>query len=147
MTALPAIGSGGPFGSRAEQVTLIGQDDGLRPVADIQLLQDPRDVGLDRRVAEEQLAADFGVGQTLRDEPEHVSLARGEVSMVLGGGRRCRGVNCAMTFRVTEGDRSASPAAMVRTAAMSCSGGSSFSTNPLAPARSASYRYSSRLTW
>ena len=46
--------------------------------------------------------------------------------------------NCAITRRVTAGESSASPAATVRTAAISCSGGSSLSTKPLAPACSAS---------
>ena len=47
-------------------------------------------------------------------------------------------VNCAITRPVIAGESSASPAATVRMAAMSCSGGSSLSTKPLAPARSAS---------
>jgi len=45
---------------------------------------------------------------------------------------------------VIVGERSASPAATVRIAASSCSGGSSLRTKPLAPTLSASYTYSSR---
>ena len=52
-------------------------------------------------------------------------------------------VNCLITRFVIAGESSASPAATVRTAAISCSGGSSLRTNPLAPALSASYTYSS----
>src|SRR3954467_7565062 len=52
--------------------------------------------------------------------------------------------NCRITRLVIAGERSASPAATVWIAAISCSGGSSLRTNPLAPARSASYTYSSR---
>ena len=60
-----------------------------------------------------------------------------------GVGRATR-VNCRMTRFVTVGDRSASPAATVRIAAINCSGGSSLRTKPLAPAFNASYMYSSR---
>ena len=54
-----------------------------------------------------------------------------------GAGRGIR-VNAPITRFVTAGESSASPEATVRTAAISCSGGSSFRTKPLAPARSAS---------
>ena len=47
-------------------------------------------------------------------------------------------MNREITRFVTAGESSASPAATVRTAAISCSGGSSLSTKPLAPALSAS---------
>ena len=55
-------------------------------------------------------------------------------------GRAGRGMlaNCSITRFVIAGERSASPAATVRIAASSCSGGSSLRTKPLAPARSAS---------
>ena len=43
-------------------------------------------------------------------------------------------VNCLITRFVTAGESRASPAATVRIAAISCSGGSSLSTKPLAPA-------------
>ena len=43
-------------------------------------------------------------------------------------------VNCLITRFVTAGESSASPAATVRMAAISCSGGSSLRTKPLAPA-------------
>ena len=56
----------------------------------------------------------------------------------LGGAGRGMRANFSITRRVIVGESSASPAATVRTAAMSCSGGSSLSTKPLAPAFSAS---------
>ena len=59
-------------------------------------------------------------------------------SSSLGGVGRGRRMNRSITRFVTVGERSASPAATVRIAASSCSGGSSLSTKPLAPARSAS---------
>ena len=52
--------------------------------------------------------------------------------------------NFWITRFVIAGESSASPAATVRTAAISCSGESSLSTKPLAPALSASKTYSSR---
>ena len=47
-------------------------------------------------------------------------------------------ISPSVTRRVMVGERRASPAATVRTAAMSCTGGSSLSTKPLAPAFRAS---------
>ena len=56
-----------------------------------------------------------------------------------GGGR----ANRSRSRRVTDGARSASPAATRRIAATKSAGGTSLSRNPLAPARSASTTYSS----
>jgi hypothetical protein len=50
----------------------------------------------------------------------------------------------AISRRVTDGASSASPAATTRTACTSSAAGASLSRKPLAPARSASYTYSSR---
>ena len=52
--------------------------------------------------------------------------------------------NFWITRLVIVGERSAAPSATVRIAAISCSGESSLSTKPLAPARNASKTYSSR---
>ena len=52
--------------------------------------------------------------------------------------------NCLITRFVTAGESRASPPATMRMAARSCSGGSSLSRKPLAPARSASYTYWSK---
>jgi len=49
-----------------------------------------------------------------------------------------RRTNSSMSLRVTEGDRSASPATAARIELTSCSAGAVLSRNPLAPARSAS---------
>ena len=74
-----------------------------------------------------------------------VSRARGSP----GRGRppaagRGRLAKSAISRLVTDGASSASPAATTRTACTSSAAGASFSRNPLAPARSASYTYSSR---
>ena len=83
--------------------------------------------------------ADLGVRQAAGDQAEHVELALGQlVEPSARGVRRGRRVNCLITRLVMAGESSASPAATVRIAARSCSGGSSLSTKPLAPARSAS---------
>src|SRR5439155_17300 len=57
------------------------------------------------------------------------------------GGRRA---NASIRRRVTVGASRALPAAAARTAAIRSARGESLSRNPLAPARSASYTYSSR---
>ena len=54
---------------------LVGGDDELGPVAQAELGQDPADMGLGGRRAHHQPAGDLGVGQTLRDEPQHLAWA------------------------------------------------------------------------
>ena len=68
-------------------------------------------------------------GFVLKDDPPEQLIAA--VRTVAGGDAL---LSPAITRRVTDGDSSASPPATVRTAAISCSGGSSLRTNPLAPA-------------
>jgi hypothetical protein len=116
----------------------VGEDDGLDAVAEVELLEDVGDVGLDRGVADESRSAisAFESPSAIRRKISR-SRAVSSASPAGGAGRGMR-VNRAMTRVVTLGDRSASPAATVRTAAIRCSGGSSLSTKPLAPARSAS---------
>ena len=69
------------------------------------------------------------------------SSSRGGELVEPGGGAALggRGVaNSSISRRVIEGASSASPAATMWMPATSCSGGTSLSRNPLAPARSAS---------
>src|SRR5215472_676714 len=61
-----------------------------------------------------------------------------------GGSGRGRRAKSAINRRVTDGASSASPVATTRTAWTSSAAGASLSRKPLAPARSASYTYSSR---
>ena len=70
---------------RLEQVRLVGQHDRLRPVAQVELLQQPGDVGLDGGVADEQLAADLGVGQP-RVISRNTSISRRSGSSTAAGG-------------------------------------------------------------
>ena len=78
------------------------------------------------------------VREALGDQAEDVELARGELVDACGGTGFGSRVNFRITRLVTAGESSASPAATVRSAAISCSGGSSLRTKPLAPAWSAS---------
>ena len=118
---------------------LVGEHDRLDAVAEVELLEDVRDVRLHGRLADEELLPDLGVGEAVGDQAQDLELARGQLveRLAAASGRGMR-VNCSITRFVTVGERSASPAATVRIAASSCSGGSSLSTKPLAPARSAS---------
>src|SRR3954452_16699383 len=61
--------------SALEETALVGEHERLRPVAQVQLLQQPGHVRLDRGVADEQLAPDLRVGVALGDQPEDVQLA------------------------------------------------------------------------
>jgi hypothetical protein len=56
---------------------LIGEYDCLDAVAEVQLLEDVRDVRLDGGVADVELFRDLGVGQAVRDQAEDLLLARG----------------------------------------------------------------------
>jgi hypothetical protein len=47
----------------AHQAGLVGQDDGLDPVAQLEFGQEPGHVGLDGRLAEDELGGDLGVAQ------------------------------------------------------------------------------------
>ena len=124
---------------------LVREHDGLGPVAEPQLVEHAADVRLDRGLGDEQRTGDLCVRQAPGHEDEHLALALGE--LVELGPAWAPGLalaNSSIRRRVTDGASSASPAATTRTAATSSSEGRSFSRNPLAPARSASYTYSSR---
>src|SRR5829696_5519164 len=121
-----------------EEPTLEGEHDRLGAVTDLELLQDPRDVGL-TVVSLMKSSCPISALDMPLARRQKTSISFGvSVRTAAGGGRRCKPVKCRMTFFVTDGESRASPAAIVRTAAMSCSGGSSLSTKPLAPALSAS---------
>ena len=114
------------------------EHDRLHAVAQVELRQDVRDVRLDGRVADEERAPDLGIERPLAIS-RRISVSRAVSSSIsFGGAGRGLRVNCSITRLVTAGESSASPAATVRIAAISCSGGSSLRTKPLAPALSAS---------
>jgi len=55
-----------------EKPRLVREHHGLDAVAKVELLQDVRDMRLDGRVADVELAADLGVRVAARDQAEHV---------------------------------------------------------------------------
>src|SRR5829696_3441459 len=69
--------SGG--GAGLDQSGFVGDDDGLYAVAQAELLEDPRDVRLDGRLAEEELLGDLGVRAAAGEQPQHVDLAGGQL--------------------------------------------------------------------
>lgn len=126
-------------GLELEEPRLVCEHDCLDAIAEVELLEDVRDVCLDGRVADVELLRDLCVREAAGNRAKDLLLTWGSARRILlearGRGRR---VNCLITRFVIVGERSASPAATVRIAAISCSGGSSFRTKPLAPALSAS---------
>ena len=101
--------------------------------------QDPADVGLHRRLGQEQLGRDLRVVAAAPDRDEHLAFAVGQrrSARARWSGRGAAPPVRSSSCRVTRGDRSASPAATVRTAWTSSAGRASLSRKPLAPARSA----------
>src|SRR5687768_7430365 len=57
-----------------KEVRLVSQHDRLDAVTEAQLLEDVRDVRLDRRVADVELLADLRVGEAPRDQSQHVQF-------------------------------------------------------------------------
>ena len=53
----------GPGCTGVEEPGLVGEDDRLSPVTQVELLQQPGDVRLDRRVADEEFLPDLCVGE------------------------------------------------------------------------------------
>jgi DNA-binding NarL/FixJ family response regulator len=66
------------LGVRVGEPCPVGQHDGLDAVAEVQLRQHPRDVGLDGPLADEELLRDLLVRETARDQAEDLALACGE---------------------------------------------------------------------
>src|SRR5205809_1424800 len=60
----------------ADDPRLVGEHHRLDAVAQAELAQDPGDVALDRRLAEEELPRDLRVGHAARDEAQDLELAR-----------------------------------------------------------------------
>src|SRR6185312_7976044 len=67
-----------------EEVGLVGEHDRLDAVTQAQLLEDVRDVRLDRGVADVELLADLRVGQAARDQAQHVQFTIGQLGQLLG---------------------------------------------------------------
>ena len=131
----------------AGEPVAVGEHDELGAVARVELRHRPADVRAHGRLADVPALGDLLVRQPLGDERHDVAFARREQLDHAGIGFRASdagaSLNAAISRRVTPGDNSASPAATTRTARISSAGSVCFTRNPLAPARSASYTYSS----
>jgi len=57
---------------RSDQARLVGENHGLHPVAQSELAQDPRHVGLHRRLTERQLLSQLTVAHPPPHEPQHL---------------------------------------------------------------------------
>jgi hypothetical protein len=68
-----------------ENPRLVGEHDRLDAVAEVELLEDVRDVGLDRGVADVELLRDLQVGEAVCDQAEDFQFARGQLVELLGG--------------------------------------------------------------
>ena len=74
----------GLTGGRACQPSLVGEDDGLDSVPELQLGEDAGHVGLDRRRAERQLRDQFGVAQPAGQQPQYLEFSRCQVGQAGG---------------------------------------------------------------
>ena len=68
-----------------EEARLVRQHHRLNAVAEVELLQDVGDVGLHRRLADVEVAADLGIGQASGDQAEHIELAIGQLAELSRG--------------------------------------------------------------
>ena len=102
-------------GARPDQPRLVGEDHGLHPVAQAELGEHAAEVGLHRRLADEQLGRDLGVRQAAR-RPAAAPRAPARSAVERRRPRRPAagpGTNRSTSRRVSAGCSSASPAATV----------------------------------
>src|SRR5690606_27799129 len=66
-----------PPGS-GHQAVAVGVDDRLDAIAQVELGEDARDIGLDGLLADHQGLGDLAVGQAVGDEAQHLQLPRGQ---------------------------------------------------------------------
>jgi hypothetical protein len=71
--------------SRSDEASLVRKDDGLYAVAEVQLGEDARHMSLDRALADEECARNFGIREAARQVFEDDAFSIGEVG---NGGRR-----------------------------------------------------------
>jgi hypothetical protein len=73
--------------ARLYEARLVGEDNGLYAVPQIELLEQARDVRRRRVLADDELGRDLGVREAARDEAQHLSLARRQgVKLALASG-------------------------------------------------------------
>ena len=69
-------------GTWLDQPRFIGDDDGLRAVAEVELVEDAGDVGLDGGVRDYERARDLAVGHSTSDQREYLEFPGREVDEV-----------------------------------------------------------------
>src|SRR4029077_1164016 len=77
-----------------DQARFVGEDHGLDAVAKAQFREDAGDVGLHRRLAEEEVGRDLGVRHAAREHAEDFEFPggqRGQVTARTAGGSSARG--------------------------------------------------------
>ena len=126
---------------RANEATLVCDYDQLSPVPGVHLGHYMADMCFGGGRADIQPRSDLSVRHSPPDERQHLALAIGEdvelwCRWPLGSGRDARS---AISRRVTLGAKRPSPWATTRMPSSTSSGGASFSSKPLAPARMAAY--------
>src|SRR4051795_7192378 len=75
---------------RSHETVLIAEDHRLGAVAEVELLEDPSDVGLHRRLAQKQLLRDFGVRAAAPERPQHLQLTLSQLRRRLRACGRAR---------------------------------------------------------
>ena len=73
--------------ARRRQICLVSEHHGLDAVAEVELLEDVRDVCLDGRLADVELFRDLAVREAARHQAKDVALARAEIVELLRGSR------------------------------------------------------------
>ena len=105
---MAAAYAGEPTGLRRrvcfEQARLVGEHDCLDSVAEAELLENVRDVRLDRRLADVEVFRNLPVREAAGDEAKDLSLALAQVAELLRGRGRGVRANFWITRRVTVGE-------------------------------------------
>src|SRR5919201_4321327 len=87
------------LGARLDKTVIEGEHDHGRPVAQVQLVEDMRNVALDRRFTDDELLPDFLIAGSSPDQAQHFQLASGQVAKPATrfgrvGGRRACPIRC-----------------------------------------------------
>src|SRR5215208_314408 len=88
---VPYLRTGRSVLSRLDEPGLVGVDHRLHAVAQAELAEQVRDVGLDCGVGEDQRRGDLGVGEAGGEHPQHLLLALSELGDLVRRARDGRG--------------------------------------------------------
>src|SRR4051794_36290049 len=79
-----------PSAARCDEAALVGQDDGLHAIANSELREEARDVGLDRPFADGEPGGELGVALATREPQQHVALTLGQARQLGADVPLCR---------------------------------------------------------